>query len=251
MHRREFIELMGGIGMSTMAAQGAARTRFYLMQTYYLKHGTQLARIHEYLGKTLIPWMNKSYAGPKIALEALVATHTPQAVFISGHASVEEALSLKDATASKGFADWEAGPEAPYEHYTAALLQATEYSPEVVVPADPPKKPRIFELRQYHSPTWKQLALLHERFAGPEIKIFHRSGVHPILYTQTLLGPNMPNLTYLIPFDDLGAREKAWDAFGADPEWVKVRRESIERGGQIASVNQISLFRASPYSPVR
>ena len=237
--------------MSTMAANAAARTRFYLMQTYFLKHGTQLARVHDYFNTSLIPWMSKTHPGPMLALEALVATHTPQAVFLSGHGSLEEVLALKDAMTAKGFAEWEAGPEAPYEHYTAALLQATDYSPEIAALAEPPKKPRLFEIRQYHSPTWRQLGFLHERFSGPEIQIFHRVGVHPILYSQTVIGPNMPNLTYVIPFEDLASRERAWDAFGADPEWQKVRKESVERGGQIASVNSISLYRAAPYSPIR
>ena len=87
--------------------------------------------------------------------------------------------------------------------------------------------------------------------AGPEIRIFHRVGIHPILYTSTLIGANLPNLTYLIPFDNLAAREKAWDAFGSDPEWLKVRKESIEQHGQISSVIQISLFKATAYSPIR
>ncbi len=235
----------------TVGATGG-RTRYYLMQTFYLRHGSQLARLHEYVGQSLLPALEKSHPGPKIALEALVAAHTPQAVLISGHGTAEEALSLREAMmGAKGFAEWESGAEAPYEHYTSALLQAMDYSPEVAVPAPPPKKPRLFEIRQYHSPTWRQLGFLHERFKGPEIAIFHRVGVHPILYTQTVVGPNMPNLTYVIPFEDLAAREKAWDAFGADPEWQKVRKESIERGGQIASVNLISLYRAAPYSPVR
>jgi hypothetical protein len=30
----------------------------------------------------------------------------------------------------------------------------------------------------------------------------------------------MPNLTYLIPFATMADREKAWEAFSADPEWV-------------------------------
>jgi hypothetical protein len=61
----------------------------------------------------------------------------------------------------------------------------------------------------------------------------------------------MPNLTYVIPFENLAAREKAWDAFGADPEWIKVRKESIDKHGQISSVMQISLYRATAYSPIR
>ena len=96
-----------------------------------------------------------------------------------------------------------------------------------------------------------QLQALHERFAGPEIKIFHRSGVHPLFYSSTVVGANMPNLTYLIPFDSLAAREQAWAAFGADPVWAKVRQESVEKYGQISNIIRISLYRATAYSPVR
>ncbi|MGB9604725.1 MAG: NIPSNAP family protein, partial [Bryobacteraceae bacterium] len=70
-------------------------------------------------------------------------------------------------------------------------------------------------------------------------------------YTSTIYGANQPNLTYLIPFESLVAREKAWAAFSADPEWARVRKESIELHGQISSVIQIWLYRAVPYSPVR
>jgi hypothetical protein len=103
----------------------------------------------------------------------------------------------------------------------------------------------------YHSPTFRQLAALHERFSGPEIKIFHRAGIHPILYCSTLIGQNIPNLTYLIPFENLAAREKAWTAFAADPEWVKVRKGSIDRSGQVSSLQNISLWRATDYSPIK
>jgi len=92
---------------------------------------------------------------------------------------------------------------------------------------------------------------VHERFAGPETKIFHRSGIHPILYADTIFGPELPNLTYLIPFASLAEREKAWDAFATDPEWLKARDESIARGGQIVNYNNISLWRATAYSPIQ
>ena len=130
------------------------------------------------------------------------------------------------------------------------LLEASPYSPEIAVP-DKPGSPRVFELRTYHSPTARQLKALHERFAGAEIKIFHRVGVHPLLYTSTIFGADRPNLTYLIPFDTLAAREKAWNAFAADEEWIRVRKESIDRAGQISSVIRMSLYRATPYSPIR
>ncbi len=246
--------------LASTAAAGAAteknRTRYYALHQFHLKFGTQPARIHEYFSKTFLPKLNKVHTGPKIFLDALVAPHMPQVAAIVGYKSIEEytevlAALTKDEEFARGYTAWETGAEQPTEHYASTLLEATEYSPDLTAPATPPKTSRIFELRVYHSPSFRQLQLLHERFAGPEIKIFHRVGVHPVLYASTVFGANKPNLTYLIPFDDLASREKAWNAFGADPEWAKVRQESVERGGQIASVIQIAIYRATAYSPIR
>jgi hypothetical protein len=188
-------------------------------------------------------------------LQALVAPHMPQFVALYGFESFNQMWDvhtkmMEDAALARELAKWESGPEAPFEHLSVSLLQAADYSPEIQ-PSAADAPPRLFELRVYHSPSWGQLKALHERFAGPEMKIFHRVGVHPVLYSSTVFGQNCPNLTYLIPFADLAAREKAWNAFSADPEWIKVRRESIEKHGQISSVMQISLYRATAYSPVR
>jgi hypothetical protein len=240
---------------SGAAAAAAKPPRVFLLEQFFLKNGTQPARIHEYLSKSALPILSGLDPGPIIVLEALVASHMPQVAVILGYESMSGMIgAIEKVRASKellkAFEGWERGEEAPYENYSTSLLEATDYCPEVK--ADPARKtPRIFELRTYHSPTWRQLAALHERFAGPEIRIFHRSGVHPILYTSTRIGQHMPNLTYLIPFDSLAEREKAWAAFGSDPEWVKVRAESIARHGQISSVIQMSLWRAMAYSPIK
>jgi len=237
-------------------AAGEKRTGFYVLETFELQQGAQVTRMHEYFSKVALPALQKvQYNGPVIYLESLVAPHMPQMVAVYGFPSLEgvgglHSRILHDPELVKNFEQWDSG-DAPFERVSSALLEAADYSPEIVAPAEPPKTPRLFELRVYHSPTWRQLKALHERFAGPEIQIFHRVGIFPILYTSTLIGPNIPNLTYLIPFDSLAAREKAWEAFGADPEWIKVRKESVEKHGQITSVIQISLFRATAYSPIR
>jgi hypothetical protein len=261
MKRRTFISALaagssGGI-MTAQTATRANKTRFYRLEQFYLKNGTQGTRLAEYLKDGLMPGaMRLGVPGPRIVLEALVAAHMPQVAVLTGYISLEEMDNARvrlgaDATLSAALAKWEAGEEPPYEHRSETLLETTVYSPEIPAPAQPPKTPRIFELRMYHSPSERQLKALHERFAGPEIQIFQRCGIHPVFYSATRIGPMMPNLVYLIPFDDLAAREKAWAAFGADPEWVKVRAESIARSGQISSVIQISLYRAAAYSPVR
>ena len=143
----------------------------------------------------------------------------------------------------------EAGHGPPFYRADGWLLQATDYSPEFKAVSGP--RGRIYELRIYESPTEKQLRALNERFAGPEIPIFHRSGIHPVLYAETAIGPDMPNLTYLTPFDSLAQREQAWRAFRRDPEWPKARDESIARSGEI--VRNITTILLSPtgYSMLR
>ena len=259
LNRRTFMETFGGAGL--LAATGgfaypAEKRRVFVLESYYLKSGTQPARIHEYIEKAALPALKKIYAGPQIVLDALVAAHMPQVTVIMGFQSIEELWAVRekvlaDQELAKSLDRWEDNAEAPYEHFSTALLEATPYCPEIAAPTPARTTSRIFELRTYHSPTWKQLKALHERFAGPEIQIFRRVGVHPILYSSTAIGPQMPNLTYVIPFEDLAARERAWNAFSADPEWIKVRKESIDLHGQIVSSNQISLYRATPYSPIR
>lgn len=237
------------------AAQGRGKTRFYVVEKFFLENGTQPGRLAEFFSKSLIPAMKKVHNGPVIVMEALAAPHMPQVVMIMGVESCEQIFTVSkalfaDKEFGAAFERWEAG-EPAYLSEESWLLEATDYSPEIVAAEKPAGAPRIFELRTYHSPTARQWKLLHERFAGPEIKIFKRVGVDPLFYSSTVFGPNRPNLTYLIPFDSLAAREKAWTAFGADPEWVRVRAESIAKGGQISAVSDISLYKAAAYSPIR
>ena len=253
MLRRSFLQAAGAAGVAGASVDsGAARTRYYTMESLLLENGEQVGRLHDFMSHAFIPSARKVHTGPMVLLEALVAPHVPQFLVIAGFGSVTDALSLyprlhQQEGYTAAVEKWEGGATPPYVQTASALLEAADYSPEF--PTESAKQPRIFELRTYHSPTWRQLGALHQRFSGREVAIFHRSGIHPLFYTSTVFGSNLPNLTYLIPFDDLAAREKAWSAFGADPEWTKVRKESVAKDGEIASVIQISLFKATAYSP--
>lgn len=252
MHRRTFVGILGGLGLAGAATE--KRTSFYVVDHFKLKNGTQLPRLHDFFSQTFAPAISRVHSGPKIFLEALVSPHTPQLVAIYGFASLDEMWSVHtkvvaDDAVVKGAQALESGNEPAYEAADSSLVEAADYSPEIKPEAA--LSSRIFELRVYHAPTYRQLVALHERFRGPEIKIFHRVGIHPILYGSTVIGPDIPNLTYLIPFADLAAREKAWNAFSADPEWQKVRKESIAKAGEIVSQSQISLYKSTSYSPVR
>lgn len=203
MERRSFLGLLGGAA-AALAGTGTSKGQFYVVENFYLKDGTQLPPLHDFLSKSAIV-----HGRTVVVLEALVAAHMPHVALINGFSTLEQVTSMRQAQ-------------------TKVLLQAAEYSPEIGWQRERRKTPRVFELRVYQG--------LHEPFAGP--------GIHPLFCARTLTGgPSTPNLTYLIPFENLAEREKAWAAFGGDPEWAKVRAES--------RVVQMSLYKAALYSPVQ
>src|SRR5260370_37878196 len=87
MDRRSFVGVLGGLGMAAAATE--KRTRFYALDSFKLKAGTQLQRLHENF-KTLVPKLAGIWSGPKIFLEALVAPHLPQVAAIYGFGSLDE-----------------------------------------------------------------------------------------------------------------------------------------------------------------
>lgn len=239
---------------AAQAETPGSKTRIYRLEYLYYRQGSQGNRLNEFLSSQMPLFVKNTRAMG--VFTSLLGPHNPLTITLEGYASFEEmeASDLRIGQSAEFRAaveKFEGGSEPPCDRADRMLLRATDFSPEIVPLKEKPKKPRVFELRIYHSPTQRQLQMLHERFAGPEIKIFHRSGVRPIFYADTVFGDNVPNQVYLTPFDDLAAREKAWDAFGADPEWIKAREESVQRGGQIVADNNITLLRPTPYSPIQ
>jgi hypothetical protein len=257
MNRRFFVSALAGagaLGAQAPAPAPARKTRLYRLDYFQYRQGDQATRLSQFF-ESMMPLFTK-HIRTVGAFTAVMSPRTQTMLALTGFSSYEEmsetAAKIEgDAAFQKASEELERGAEPPYDTAERVLLSATDFSPEIVPLAEKPKSPRYFELRVYHSPTQRQLRLVHERFSGSEIKIFHRSGVHPIFYSDTIIGPEMPNLTYMIPFSSLAEREKAWDAFGADPEWTKVRAESIARGGQIVNYNNISLWRATAFSPIQ
>jgi hypothetical protein len=255
MNRRSFAQSIAGAALLSAAeAQPTGRkTNFYLFDYFYMRQGSQGTRLNEFLS-AIMPITVKNVPAVGV-FTSIVGPHQPMTLMISGFSSLEEidAAGLRmgrDPEFRAASQKLESG-EPAYDRSDRVLLRATSFSQDIVPLKEKPKTPRVFELRIYHSPTYRQLGFLHERFAGPEMAIFHRSGIFPILFADTMIGPNMPNQAYLMPFDSLAAREKAWDAFGADPEWQKVRAESVARGGEVVVDQNFMLLKPTAYSPIQ
>jgi hypothetical protein len=60
---------------------------------------------------------------------------------------------------------------------------------------------------------------------GGEINLFRRTGINPVFFGESIAGSAMPNLTYMVGFDDAEAQKKAWDTFGKHPDWEKMKAD--------------------------
>jgi len=107
----------------------------------------------------------------------------------------------------------------------------------------------IYELRIYDCFPGR-LPALHERFARHTLPLFERHGIRSVGYWTTEIGPSNNELTYLLAFEDLGQRERAWHAFKSDPEWQRVKAES-ERDAPIVRAVRNQILMPTPYSPLQ
>ena len=97
----------------------------------------------------------------------------------------------------------------------------------------------IYEMRVYHCVPGRLPALLN-RFETRTLALWQKHGIRQAGFFTTVIGETNQQLIYFLAWDSLAERERRWNAFIADPDWIKTRAET-EKDGQIVDkvVNQI------------
>ena len=109
---------------------------------------------------------------------------------------------------------------------------------------------RVFEIRTYTSHEGK-LEDLNARFRNHTLRLFEKHGMVNIGYWTPADGPLAKNtLIYVVAHKSREAAKKSWDAFRADPEWVKARDASEVAGKIVLKVESVFLD-PTDYSPVK
>ena len=106
----------------------------------------------------------------------------------------------------------------------------------------------IYEWRVYEIMPGK-MANINNRFANITLKLFQKHGIKVIGFWEAIVGQSN-TLYYMVAFNDMAHREKAWNAFASDPEWIKARAET-EKDGPIVSRVYNMLLRPTSYSPLQ
>jgi hypothetical protein len=110
---------------------------------------------------------------------------------------------------------------------------------------------RVFEMRTYYAGPGKFEAL-HKRFRDHTLRIFEKHGMTSVGYWVPADAPGSENtLVYILAHKSREAAKKSWADFGADPEWQKVRKESMADGVSLTTKVESVFLNPTDYSPMK
>lgn len=104
----------------------------------------------------------------------------------------------------------------------------------------------IYELRIYHIHPGK-MADIHRRFSTLTLRLFEKHGMRTVDFWEDAEGKNI--IYYILEHKDMESRNKAFNEFLNDPEWIEGKRLS-ELNGPIVERIENYFMKRVPYSPV-
>ncbi|HLT80997.1 MAG TPA: NIPSNAP family protein [Cyclobacteriaceae bacterium] len=217
--------VLAAASITSSYAQSSGR-QIYELRVYELTMGS-LGHMENYLGKALIPALNRSGVKNVGAFRETGKNEPPKIYVLIPYASmadyarVRKALERDEAYQSDSEA-YRKLPKAVYFRYKSSLLEAFAGLPSLVVP---PSGERIFELRIYEGYSDDAVSRKVKMFNEGEIDIFRNTGLNAVFFGETLSGPDMPSLQYMLTFRDMEERDKNWQAFIAHPDWAKMSKD--------------------------
>jgi hypothetical protein len=126
------------------------------------------------------------------------------------------------------------------------LLSATLLAAMLTTATAADRDTRCYEMRVYYAAPGK-LDDLHARFRDHTCKLFEKHGMVNVGYWVPV--ENTENkLVYVLAYPSREAREKAWKAFMADPDWQKAWKDS-EKNGKLVTKAESRFLEATDYSP--
>ena len=249
MDRREFLAASAAVAAFGLAAAPqpagaedarpsggpAGEKQLIELRVYHFASPAKLAAFEQFLAKAYVPALNRAGVRPVGAFKLLAKDNADAKPPITEdgtdlyvllpHESAGAMLALDaklaaDAEFAEAGRDVLMAPQSDpaYTRYETSLLLGFDQCPRVEVPTT--ADTRLLQLRVYESHSRERNRKKVEMFdAGGEIAIFRRVGMPPVFFGEAVAGPRMPNLTYMLGFEDEAAMKKGWDAFRADPEW--------------------------------
>lgn len=247
MKRRDFVTTTAmttglGLGLATVAraADDAARRELYVLNRFRFATAAKRDAYATFLQQA-VPAFNRAGSGP-VGVFRFSQQDNPKLQEITSdpnelwlvipHQSADSVVGFTQRLAADPLWNTTEAREVvmspkgdpAYERFESSLLQAFTGMPKLETPSQSPS--RVVQLRIYESHSIerhiKKVAMFNE---GGEINIFRKVGLAPVFFGAAIVGVNLPNLTYMLQFDDLQSLEAAWGRFRADPDWKRLSKD--------------------------
>jgi hypothetical protein len=228
------------------------------LRRYRLHTGTMASRLGGYAKDALVPALNRAGLGP-VGLFNVAVGEGPTLHVLIPHRDAASVLALDDKLAAD--AEYRRAAAAiatlpsddpPYLRVDSSLHAAVPTFPGIEKPSGAAAgTSRLFELRTYRSHSELGSRKKIEMFEqGGELAIFRRVGLATVFFSRDVVGTGLPSLTYMLVFADAATREKNWDAFRQDPEWLKLRAQPGYADAEIVSGITSTILRPAEGSQV-
>ena len=125
------------------------------------------------------------------------------------------------------------------EKVVSFFMETADFSP--AIKASTKRADRIFEMRTYSCFPGKTPDIL-KRFRDHTLKLFDKYQFQNIGYWTTIeKDSSQAKLFYMLAFTNEEQAKKSWEAFRADPVWIKVKEESEKNGKIVEKVESVFL----------
>lgn len=245
MKRRDF--LTSSLAASTLALASQSKSgqaqsptvaagprEYYQIRKYYMQSGPQPKLMDSYVADSLIPALNRLGITPVGAFHLDLGPETPTLYLLLPCSNLDTLVNVdlrlaQDEQFMKTAAPfWSAPATAPaFIRMESSLLAAFPGHPKLTPPPSAAQHgKRVFQLRTYESPSDADHVRKVEMFHKGEFEFFQKAGFDQVFYGDTLIGPRMPNLTYMLSYPELADLTDKWKRFSDDPGWKKLSSSS-------------------------
>ena len=214
-------------GPTQSVAADAGQPQYYELRVYTTKSEQQQKLVNDYWQDAAVPAYNRMGIQPVGVFTELQDSPTNKVYVLIPCDSLEVFAAIParlagDPAYQAAAAAYLALPKSSpaFERIESSLNVAFDSMKKLAAPpsaAD--KKPWVFELRTYQSPTEGKGINKVQMFNSGEVPLMQEVGLSPVFFSQTLVGSQMPNLIYMVSSENMEEHNKHWDGFKKSPVW--------------------------------
>lgn len=234
-----------GIPQCLTAAEDSPMQEYYELRIYRTPDAAKRQTVSDYVAQALLPALTRQGID-RVGVFTRTDDDTDFALYmlipfktLDAFAELNGKLAA-DTTYADAAQSYFAIPkdDAAYSRIESKFMKAFSGMPVIEQPEYSVKRqPRLFELRTYESHNADKARLKVAMFNDGEIDIMRDVKLAPLFYGETLIGDDVPNLTYILTAPDRKSHDEHWDGFRKHPDWL-VMKELEKYKDTVSKINR-------------